>query len=113
MLFLLLISVVFLWRPYLILIGGRGEIKMASAAHHQLMRLQGPHFSPRSKGKANYKGRKLVTSGVCDVAIASVYFEKTCPKKIIMIIIMNLSQLTTVFGGRQKFTSAMKQSPVK
>ena len=52
---------------------------------------------------------------VCDVAIASVYFEKTRLKKMIMIIIiiMNLSQETTVFGGRQKLTTAMKQRPEK
>ena len=36
-------------------------------------------------------------------------------KKMIMIIIisMNKSQELTVFGGRQKLTSAMKQRPEK
>ena len=70
------------------------------------MSQQGPHFSPHSKGKANYK---LVTSGISVVAFASVYSEKTRMKKlmIMIIIIMNLSQETTVFGGRQKLTSAM------
>ena len=35
-------------------------------------------------------------------------------KKLIMIIIiMNKSQETTVFHGRQKLTSAMKQRPEK
>ena len=58
---------------------------------------------------------KLITSGISDVAIASIYFEKTHLKKMIMIIIiiMNLSQEPTVFGGRQKLTPAMKQRPEK
>ena len=37
---------------------------------------------------------------------------KKCLIMIIMII-MNKSQKTTVFGGRQKLTSAMKQRPEK
>ena len=47
---------------------------------------------------------KLVTSGVSDAVIASVHSEKTRLKKMIMIIIiiMNLSQEMTVFGGHQK-----------
>ena len=55
---------------------------------------------------------KLVTSGISDVAIASVHSEKTRVKKwimiiiIIIIIIMNKSQELTVFHGRQKLTSA-------
>ena len=77
------------------------------------MSQQGPHFSPHSKAKANYKAQisgKLGTSGISDVAIASVLSKKTRLKKLIMIIIiiMNLSQEMTVFGGRQKFTSAVK-----
>ena len=50
---------------------------------------------------------------ISDVVIASVYFEKTRMKKlmlmkmiIIIIIIMNKSQELTVFHGRQKLTSA-------
>ena len=49
---------------------------------------------------------------ISNVAIASVYFEKTRMKKlmmkmiIIIIIIMNKSQELTVFHGRQKLTSA-------
>ena len=44
--------------------------------------------SPHSKAKANYKStslRKLVTSGINDVVIASVYSEKTRLKKMVMI----------------------------
>ena len=83
------------------------------------MSQQRPHFSPHSKAKANYKRpilRKLVTSGISDVAIISVHSEKTRLKKMIVIIIissMNKSQELTVFGGRQKLTSAMKQRPEK
>ena len=62
--------------------------------------------------KAQISGR-MISSGISDVAIASVYFEKTRLKKMIMIIIMNLSQETTIFGRRQKLTSVMKQRPEK
>ena len=58
---------------------------------------------------------KLVTSGISDVATASVHSEKTRSKKLIMIIIivMNKSQELTVFHGHQKLTSAMKLRPEK
>ena len=61
---------------------------------------------------------KLVTSGISDVyvAIVSVHSEKICLKKMVMIIIiisMNKSQECTIFGGRHKLTSAMKQRPEK
>ena len=42
----------------------------------QLMSQQGPHFSPRSKAKANYKSTNLRKIGISDVAIASVHSEK-------------------------------------
>ena len=57
--------------------------------------------------KAHSSGR-VVSTGVSDVLIASVYSEKTRLKKlmmmkmIIIIIIMNKSQETTVFSGRRK-----------
>ena len=96
---------------------GWGKIKMASASTPPMSQ-QWPHFSPCSKGKANYKRKisgKLVTSGISDVVIASVHSEKTHLKKMIMIIIisMNKSQESTVFHGRQKLTSAVKQRPEK
>ena len=59
---------------------------------------------------------RMLSSSISDVAFASVYSEKTCMKKcliMIIMIIMNLSQETTVFGGRQKLTSAMKLRPEK
>ena len=67
--------------------------------------------------KAQISGR-MVSSGISDVAIASVHSEKTRLKKfmmimIIIIIIMNKSQEMTVFSGHQKLTSAMKLRPEK
>ena len=63
--------------------------------------------------KAQILGR-MISSGISDVAIASVYFEKTRLMKLIMIIIIiNLSQETVVFGGRQKLNCAMKLRPEK
>ena len=52
-------------------------------------------------------------SGINDVVIAPVHSEKTRLKKIIKIIIisMNKSQDTTVIGGHQKLTSAVKLRP--
>ena len=71
-------------------------------------------FSTHSTAKTIDKSTNLRKNGISDVAIASVYSEKTCLKKLIMIIIiMNKLQEMTVFGGRQKLTSAMKQRPEK
>ena len=56
----------------------------------------------------------MLSSSLNDVAFVLVYSEKTRLKKcliMIIMIIMNKSQETTVFGGRQKLTSAMKQRP--
>ena len=55
----------------------------------------------------------MVSSGISDVASASVHSEKTRSKKlmkiiIIIIIVKNKWQEMTVFSGRQKLTSAMK-----
>ena len=71
---------------------GREELKRRQLAHHQLMLMsqQGPHFSPHSKAKVNYKStnlRKMVTSGLSDVVTASVYLEKTFLKKLIMLLL--------------------------
>ena len=43
------------------------------------MSQQGSQFSPHIKAKANYKAisGKLVTSGISDIASASVHSEKT------------------------------------
>ena len=67
--------------------------------------------------KVQISGR-MASIGISDVVTASVYSEKTRLKKLMMIIIivssiMNKSQETMVFHGRQKLTSAMKQRPEK
>ena len=60
--------------------------------------------------KVQISGR-MACIGISDVVTASVYLEKTRPKKLMLI--MNKSQESTVFDGRQKLTSAMKQRPEK
>ena len=62
----------------------------------------------------------MASIGISDVVTSSVYVEKTSLKTLMMmkmiiitISIMNKSQETTVFHGRQKLTSAMKQRPEK
>ena len=53
----------------------------------------------------------MASIGISDVVTVSVYSEKTCLKKCMMIMIIigiNKSQETTVFHGCQKLTSAMK-----
>ena len=53
---------------------------MASAKNNQLISSQGPHFSPSSTAKTNYKSTNLrkngIYSGISDVVTASVYSEK-------------------------------------
>ena len=89
----------------------------------QLISSQGRHFSPvqlKPTVKVQISGR-MASIGISDVVSASVYSEKTRMKKlmmmkmiiIIIISIMNKSQEMTVFHGRQKLTSAMKQRPEK
>ena len=56
---------------------------------------------------------KLLTSGISDVAITSAHSKKTRLKKMIMIISMNKSQESMVFGRCQKLTSTMKVRPEK
>ena len=97
---------------------GRGKIKMASAS--TLMSQQGRlTLVHAEKQKLMIKGTisgRMLSSGISHVAFASVYSEKTRLKKcwiMIIIIMMNKSQELTVFHGRQKLTSAMKQRPEK
>ena len=60
--------------------------------------------------KVQISGR-MASIGISDVVTASVYSEKTRLKKLMFI--MNKSQESTVVGGRQKLTSAMKHRPEK
>ena len=99
-------------------IGGRGGIKIASASTtsgnepaKDLILVHTVKLKPIIKAQIS---GKLVTSGISDVAIASVHSEKTRLKKMIMIIIsMKKLQESTVFGRRQKLISAMKLRPEK
>ena len=99
---------------------------MGQLTHNQLMSPQGPGFSPHSTAKTTIKAQisgRIASIGISDVVTASVYSEKTRLKKLMMMMMMkmiiiiissmNKSQETTVFYGRQKLTSAMKQSPEK
>ena len=92
---------------------------MASASTPSVIEPAKASFSPHSKAKAILKAQisgRMASVGISDVVTASVYSEKTRPKKcliMIIMIIMNKSQETTVFHGHQKLTSAMKQRPEK
>ena len=59
----------------------------------------------------------MVSSGISDVLFASVHSEKTRLKKLMKMVIissiMNKSQETTFFSGRQELISAMKLRPEK
>ena len=99
--------------------GGRGEIKMASAstpsANEQAKDVVLVHtVQLKPMIKAQISGR-IISSGISDVAIASVYSDKNPSEEVDYdnYYIDDNSQETTVFGGRQKLTSAMKLRPEK
>ena len=73
---------------------GGEELKWRQLAHHQYLYMsqQGAH-----------------SSGISDVAIASVYFEKTRQEDNYDNYYYEFIARTD-FGGRQKLTSAMKQN---
>ena len=76
---LLLVSVLFSWTPYLLLISSANEpVNGLILVHTVKLKLI---------IKAQISG-KLVTSGISDVATASVHSEKTRLKKLIMIILL-------------------------
>ena len=63
---------------------------------------QGPHFVHTVQLKRTIKlqiSGRMASIGINDVVTASVYSEKTRLKKLMLI--MNKSQETTVFGGRR------------
>ena len=109
------------WRPltFFIVVGGE-ELKWRQLVHNQLMNPQGPHFSPQSRAKTNDKSTNLSKNSIywykccCDrFSILRENRLKKLIKIIIIIIIMNKSQETTVFRGLQKLTSTMKLRPEK
>ena len=102
-------------------IGRRGGIKIASASTpsanepaKDLILVHTVQLKPMII--AQISGR-IVSSGIRDVAFASVQSDKTRLKKLMMkmsiIIIMNKSQETMFFCGHNKLTSAMKLRPEK
>ena len=85
-------------------IRGRGRIKIASASiptanepAKDLILVHAVQLKPMIKA---YFSGKVVSSGISDVAFTSVYSEKICLKKLMMMIIgMNKLQETTVLAG--------------
>ena len=70
---------------------GGEELKWHQPAHHQLMSQQGPILVHSVKLKPIIKAQisgKLVTSGISNLATASVHSEKTRMKKCMMIMII-------------------------
>ena len=67
---------------------GGEELKWRQLAHYQLMSQEGPHFSPHSKAKANYKSINLRKIGnkwfkCCSVRFSSL---QTHLKKLMNMI---------------------------
>ena len=94
----------------------RGEIKMASASTLHEGRFTLVHTEKKKPMIKGTISRRMLSSGISHVAFASVYSEKTRMKKcwiMIIIIMINKSQELTVFYGRRKLSSAMKQWPEK
>ena len=82
--------------------------------HNQLMGPQGRYILHTVQLKLMIKAQisgRMASISISDVETASVYSEKTRLKKLMLI--MNNSQETTVFSGRQKLTSTMKLWPKK
>ena len=102
---------------------GGEELKWRQLKPNQLMSSQGLILVHTVQLKLTIKVQisgRMASIGISDVVTASVYSEKTRLKKLMMIKmiiviirIMNKSQETMVFHGRQKLTSAMKQRPEK
>ena len=72
MVFLLLVSVLFRGPLTVFKLVGGEDLKCCQVTHNQLMSPQGPHFSPHSTAITVKKSRKLVSSGISDIAFASV-----------------------------------------
>ena len=90
MVFLLLVSVLFAdplpyFNWWAVSVGGE-ELKWRQLAYHQLMSQQGLILVHAVKLKPIIKAQisgKFVSSGISEVAITSVYFEKPRMKKMI------------------------------
>ena len=82
------ISGTFLLTPYLLLIGGRGRIKMASASTPIVMSQRASFYHTEKLKPKGPIARKLVSSGISHVAFVQYYWEKTRLKKLMIMIII-------------------------
>ena len=76
------------------------ELKWRQLARNQLMSQQGHHFSPHRKAKANIKCQilgKLASSGISNIAFASVLLGDKSSEKLIIMIINILSNRKTIY----------------
>ena len=75
----------------------RVEVKCCQLAHHQLMSQPRPHFSPHSTAKINKSTflRRMVSSGISDVVITTVYSENTHLKNLMKMVIIISNTKTT------------------
>ena len=102
-----------MWTPYHPYIGGQGGIKVsastpsANESAKDRILVHTVRLKPMIK---THFSRRMVSSGISDVAFASVYSEKTRLKKLMMkmmiISIMKKFQEFLFFVGRQKWTSS-------
>ena len=72
---------------------GGEELNWRQLTHHQLMSQLRTSFSPHSTAKINDKSTFLRKNGLLsDVVIASVYSEKTCLTKLMMKMIIIITE---------------------
>ena len=74
---------------------GGEKLKWRQLAHHQLMSKPKTSFNLYSTAKTNDKSTisgRMICSGIRHVAITSVHSEKTRLKKLIMIIIIMITE---------------------
>ena len=99
MVFLLLFTY-FIREPLPSLIGGGEELKWCQLTHHQLMSqidLIIVHTVNRNPMIQVQISGRMVSSGMSEVAIASVYSEKTRLKKLMIIIIIITSNRKRIY----------------
>ena len=68
---------------------GGEELKWRKLKHNQLMNSQGQHFSSAVQLKPTIKVQipgRMASIGISDVVTASIYSEKTCLKKLMIMM---------------------------
>ena len=74
---------------------GEEELQWRQLTHNQLMSLQGPILVHTVQLKPIIKAQisgKLVSSSISDVAFTSIYSEKTRLKKLMIMIILIITE---------------------